>query len=327
MSENVPPSAAHGSSYDSGNGNGGATVGDDAKHSYAHINGQGAASSPVSSRGLHHAMTAEEHEVAKAAAKFGYGPLAHVSQQGGAFFPAFGGEMQPGLAPVAQIEQRRFANPAPLGLSAFALTTFVLSLINLQTRGVTAPNIVVAGAYAYGGLVQLLAGMWEMAVGNTFGATALSSYGGFWLSYAILLTPGGFEIASNTLSANGKEGFTNAQGFWLIGWFIFTTILCMLTLRSTLAFFSLFFLLDITFLLLAIGHFIQDNGNPTTSIIKTAGVFGILTAFVAWYNAFAGIADDSNSFFIAPVARFPWSAQPKGFVAGSGREKSEKEKV
>merc|ERR1711939_169464 len=102
------------------------------------------------------------------------------------------GEFQPGLHKPTT--ERKFANPAPLGLSAFALTTCVLSLINIGVRGVHEPNIVVALAFGYGGLVQLLAGMWEMAVGNTFGATALSSYGGFWLSLAIVLTPGGFEI-------------------------------------------------------------------------------------------------------------------------------------
>ena len=72
--------------------------------------------------------------------------------------PAFGGEFQPGL--YKPILHRKFANPAPLGLCAFALTTFVLSLINLKTRGVTEPNIVAAVALGYGGLVQLLAGMW-----------------------------------------------------------------------------------------------------------------------------------------------------------------------
>ncbi|KAI5287710.1 hypothetical protein KEM54_005807 [Ascosphaera aggregata] len=109
---------------------------------------------------LSQCMTPEEQQIAQAAAQFGYGPLAQVTQRKGAFYPAFGGEMQPGLMPAANIKQRKFGNPAPLGLCAFALTTFVLSLINLQTRGVTAPNIVVASAYAYGGFIQVLSGMW-----------------------------------------------------------------------------------------------------------------------------------------------------------------------
>ncbi len=102
-------------------------------------------------------MSADEHEVARAAARFGYGPLAHVDA-GEARLRPFGGEFQPGL--YKPVEKRKFANPAPLGLCAFALTTFVLSAINMNTRGLSAPNIVVALAFGYGGLVQLLAGMW-----------------------------------------------------------------------------------------------------------------------------------------------------------------------
>lgn len=108
---------------------------------------------------LSNQMTHEEHETARAAARFGYGPLAHVNTStAGERLPAFGGEFQPGT--YAPVKDRKFANPAPLGLSAFALTTFVLSLINMGTRNVAEPNIVVALAFGYGGLVQLLAGMW-----------------------------------------------------------------------------------------------------------------------------------------------------------------------
>lgn len=71
---------------------------------------------------------------------------------------ATGGSLQPGV--FRAYEHRKLANPAPLGLCAFALTTFVLSAVNMEARGVEEPNIVVPLAYAYGGLVQLLAGMW-----------------------------------------------------------------------------------------------------------------------------------------------------------------------
>jgi len=93
---------------------------------------------------------------------YGGNPLALLHTTKSARFPAFGGEMQPGLYKVTT--ERKFANPAPLGLSAFALTTFVLSLINIQTNGVTQPNVVLALAFAYGGFVQLLAGMWYVAL-------------------------------------------------------------------------------------------------------------------------------------------------------------------
>ena len=89
---------------------------------------------------------------------YGGNPLAHMNTGDSARFPAFGGEFQPGL--YRPTTQRKFANPAPLGLSAFALTTFVLSLINIGVRHVDEPNIVVGLAFGYGGLVQLCAGMW-----------------------------------------------------------------------------------------------------------------------------------------------------------------------
>lgn len=89
---------------------------------------------------------------------YGGNPLYHAHADNDARLAAFGGEFQPGL--YKPTEHRKFANPAPLGLSAFALTTFVLSLVNLQTRGVNEPNIALSLAYGYGGLVQLLAGMW-----------------------------------------------------------------------------------------------------------------------------------------------------------------------
>ncbi|KAK6615297.1 hypothetical protein ACHAPC_000388 [Botrytis cinerea] len=275
---------------------------------HAHINGGGVNSNPNAhiSRGY----------------DYGGNPLAHMNTGESARFPAFGGEFQPGL--YKPTTERKFANPAPLGLSAFALTTFVLSLINIGTAGVTTPSIVIALAFGYGGLVQLLAGMWEMAVGNTFGATALSSYGGFWISLAIVLTPGGFEIVSSyETTGSGVNDFNNAFGFFLMGWFIFTTILLLCTLRSTVAFFLLFFFLDLAFLCLGIGHLrASATGVALSGAIKAGGYFGIFAAFMAWYNALAGLADDSNSFFVIPVAHFPWSVKGR-----ERRGKTERETV
>jgi hypothetical protein len=243
---------------------------------------------------------------------YGGNPLAHINTGDSVRLAAFGGELQPGL--YKSTEKRKFANPAPLGLCGFALTTFLLSCINLGTKGLSEPNIVIGAAFAYGGLVQLLAGMWEMAVGNTFGATALSSYGGFWIGVAIILTPGGFEIMS-TLEADGPAPFMNSFSLYLFGWFIFTTILVFLTLKSTLAFFILFFTLDLAFLFLGLAYLYfttstvdgMTTGAPHTALLRTGGAFGIIAAFAAWYNAFAGMADSSNSFFLVPVVHFPWS--------------------
>lgn len=109
-------------------------------------------------------MTHEERETAKAAARFGYGPLAQVNTNE-ARLPPFGGEFQPGL--YKPVEGRKFGNPAPLGLCAFALTTFVLSAINMNAENITTPSIVIGAAFAYGGLVQLLAGMWYVSPPQT----------------------------------------------------------------------------------------------------------------------------------------------------------------
>jgi len=234
---------------------------------------------------------------------YGGNPLA--SNDPSKQLPAFGGYFQPGLYAAPN---KKFANPAPLGLSAFALTTFVLSLIQMGAKDLTEPNLVVAAAFGYGGLVQLLAGMWEMAVGNTFGATALSSYGGFWISFAIILTPGGFEIVSTLESSpGGVPEFLNSFGIFLMGWFIFTFLLLLCTLKSTVMFFLLFFWLDMAFLLLGIGYLQNDGKEPKKACIQAGGAFACLSAFWAWYNAFAGMADRTNSFVLVPVFHFPWS--------------------
>lgn len=248
-------------------------------------------------------MTKDERETAEAAARYGYGPLSKGNHLG-----AFGGS----FAPPAPSEPRKLANPAPLGLCGFALTTFVLSLINMEARGVpsSAPNLVVASAFGYGGLVQLLAGMWEVACGNTFGATALGSYGGFWISFAIIYTPGGFQIVSETVSKSSEMHLMDVVGFWLMGWWIFTTLLLMCTLKSSVVFFLLFFTLDLAFLFLGVGHLVTD-APPYIPLMKAGGFFGLLAAFLAWYTALAGIADKSNSPIKYPMFEFPWNESRK----------------
>lgn len=128
-----------------------------------------------------------------------------------------------------------------------------------------------------------------MAAGNTFGATAFGSYGGFWISFAVLQTPS-LGVAADYPGTQ----LNSALGFFLAGWFIFTTILLLCTLRSTIMFFLLFFTLDLTFLFLFCAEFAVVDGastSTTTRLTQTGGGFGILAAFFAWYNAWAGIAD------------------------------------
>jgi len=168
-----------------------------------------------------------------------------------------------------------------------------------------------------------------MAVGNTFGATALSSYGGFWIAYGILLTPNWNILGEGGPYEDPAMG-QSALAFFLTGWFIFTTILLLCTLRSTIMFFMLFFTLDLCFLMLACGTYATSSGAMETShtLHMAGGGFGMLAAFLAWYNAFAGIADSrlvllsphplwpsANMVFqqfLLPHPRFPLSLVRKG---------------
>jgi len=208
---------------------------------------------------------------------------------------------------------RQFANPAPLGLSGFALTTFVLSLINVQARSVTVPNVVIGLAFFYGGLAQFMAGMWEFACGNTFGALAFTSYGGFWMSFAAIFVPG-FDIIAGYADDPGQ--LTNALGHYLICWCIFTSFLCVGTLRTSVAFFGLFFTLALAFLFLAIGYYKAEN----LQLIKAGGYFGLFTALFAWYNACAGIWNTGNSWIVLPLGQFPWAEKGRAHIGRKPRK-------
>ncbi|TNY24244.1 GPR1/FUN34/yaaH family-domain-containing protein [Rhodotorula diobovata] len=225
---------------------------------------------------------------------------AYMSQDGGAPFDVRnitpGGHPLDRSQPAFPTYHRKFANPAPLGLCGFALTTFMLSLINMSARGVTVPNVVVGPALFYGGLAQLLAGMWEFASGNTFAATAFTSYGAFWLSYAFIVSPWSGIAAAY----EGNEAmFANGVAFFLFGWLIFSTIMLIASLRSSIALSSVFFFLVITLVLLGVSE-LGDVGN--SSAIHTAGgAFGMVTTALAWYVAAANLLTPDTSYFTLPV--------------------------
>ncbi|KAG8919411.1 hypothetical protein FRC01_001300 [Tulasnella sp. 417] len=196
---------------------------------------------------------------------------------------------QPGFP----VYHRKFGNPAPLGLFSFASTTLILSLYNVSARGITAPNVVVGMAIGVGGLCQLLAGMWEFATGNTFGATAFSSYGGFWLSFALIFWP-----SSGILAAyEGKpDELASALGIYLITWFVFTFIMFLATHKASVMLSSVFFFLFITFILLAAGEF-----TGKAIIHKAGGGFGIVTAMLAYYVGAAGLYTAETSYINLPT--------------------------
>jgi uncharacterized protein len=196
----------------------------------------------------------------------------------------------------AESRAAAIANPAPLGVSAFALTTFVLSASNagfILAQG-TGGAMVLGLALFYGGLVQLLAGMWEFRTGNTFGATVFSSYGAFWISLAFSLLPlfGGKSLAE-------LAGAT-AVGVYLLGWTIFTGYMFLGSMRTTGALMGIFVFLFLTFLFLTIGAL-----AGSTSMTQIGGWLGIITAIVAWYTAAAGVLAAVNSPIKLPT--FPMS--------------------
>ena len=180
------------------------------------------------------------------------------------------------------------ANPAPLGLAGFALTTFVLSMFNSGLVSNAGEPVVFGLALAYGGIAQLLAGMWEFRTGNTFGATAFASYGAFWLSYWALVT----FFAKSIPAANVGD----AVGLYLIAWGIFTSYMFIASLRTTGAVALVFILLAITYIVLGIG-----NAGGSTGIVKVGGWIGIATAIAAWYASFAEVTNATFGRVVLPT--------------------------
>lgn len=179
------------------------------------------------------------------------------------------------------------ANPAPLGLAGFAMTTFVLSMFNANLVDEKGVPVVLGLALAYGGIVQLLAGLWEFRTGNTFGAVAFCSYGGFWLSFWAL------EVFY-AKSIGGNVG--HAVGLYLYAWAIFTAYMMVAALRVSGAVLAVFVLLTATFILLAIGA----TGAHKT-VTHWGGYVGLATAAAAWYASFAMVLNSTFRRTVLPV--------------------------
>jgi succinate-acetate transporter protein len=203
--------------------------------------------------------------------------------------------MEAGTAPVREPAPSaevtggwRPADPGPLGLAGFAMTTFVLSMFNADWVSPNGEPVVLGLALAYGGIAQLLAGMWEFRTGNTFGAVAFSSFGAFWISFFVLVT---FNVGDIPEADAG-----HAIGLYLWAWAIFTTYMFVASLRTTGAVALVFFLLAITFILLAIG----DSGGHET-VTHWGGYIGVLTALAAWYASFAAVTNSTFGRTVLPV--------------------------
>ena len=183
------------------------------------------------------------------------------------------------------------ADPAPLGLAAFAMTTLVLSTFNAGLLDKSAEAVVLPLALFYGGLAQLLAGMWEFRRGNTFGATAFSSFGAFWLAFYGLIKDTLPGLTGSTAANTG-----NAVGLFLLLWGVFTAYMTIAALRVSKAVLAVFVTLAVTFVVLAIGSFAAND-----TITKVGGWLGLLTGLIAWYASFAGVAASTFGRPVVPT--------------------------
>jgi len=178
------------------------------------------------------------------------------------------------------------ADPAPLGLAAFALTTFLLSAVNAGWANNTSGLAWLGYALAYGGLIQLLAGMWEFRNRNVFGSTAFSTYGGFWIGL-------GLWVLLAHASAAQKD-----LGWILLAFAIFNTYMLIFSTQLNMAVFGVFLTLELTEIFLFIGAFAANS-----TIGKVGGYLGIITAFVAWYASAAGVINGMKGRVVLPVGK------------------------
>jgi uncharacterized protein len=175
-------------------------------------------------------------------------------------------------------------NPASLGLAGFALTTWLLSMINAGWFTGDAMGMVLAVAFAYGGTAQALAGLMEIPRGNTFGATAFLSYGAFWWSLALFV-----------LFLHEKVP-TAFIGWYLFLWGVFTLYMWVATWRSTRALQLVFFVLWITFFVLA-----ASEWTGLVWLHHAGGYCGLVTAVLAFYLSAAEIINEMHGRNVLPV--------------------------
>ena len=172
----------------------------------------------------------------------------------------------------------KVANPAPLGLAGFGMTTFILSAVNAGWIPRTAEPIFLTVALFYGGIAQILAGMWEFRTGNTFGATAFTSYGAFWIALASHVI-----FTTNKVISMGEMGGLGVAWF-LLAWTIFTFYMMIASFRTNKVLQWVFIALFVTFALLTLGAFAGSSGAWLGTL---GGYTGLVTALLAWYTSAA----------------------------------------
>ena len=212
--------------------------------------------------------------------------------------------------PAPTIYATAVADPAPLGLAAFALTTFLPSGHNASFI----PDVIWLGpALLYGGLAQLLAGMWEFRNRNVFSATAFATYGGFWLGLGTVVVPAGPPKLGAALDG---ANLPNALAWFLLAFAIFNFYMLLWSTRVNMAVFLVFLTLQITEVVLAVGFFREAHGD-SAYVLHAGGWIGIVTAAVAWYTSAAGVVNGMSPEPVVPVGKPLWGAVPLGSRRGS----------
>lgn len=211
-------------------------------------------------------------------------------------------DVAPTVQPTAV--QSAIADPAPLGLAGFALTTFLLSAKNADWMSHASGLAFLGYAFAYGGIVQLLAGMWEFRNRNVFGATAFATYGGFWIGlYFWVQNVGGGLLAKGDIAA-----FNHDLGWILLAFAVFNTYMLLMSTQVSLAVFLVFLTLELTEIVGAIANFDAGSHAAPTGAVKIAGYIGIVTAVCAWYASAAGVANGMGGKLRLPVGKPMMSA-------------------
>lgn len=219
---------------------------------------------------------------------------------------AFGGDFNPGLHLAPHL---KLGNATPMGLFAFATTTLILSFYNSNARGVSNHGAMLGVGLFYGGAIQVVAGVWELIIENSFGATVFTAYGGFWMSFSVL-TMKHFDIRS---AYTDPKEFDNALGLYFLAWAIVTSFFALMTLRSTVALFVLLFSSCLNFMLLAASNFCQASGNKVAgdNLLMAAGVIGCWVAMAAYYNGLSGLVKKENSWVNIRPVYMPGAIRPE----------------
>jgi succinate-acetate transporter protein len=192
----------------------------------------------------------------------------------------------------------KLANPAPLGLFGFALTTWLLSMVNAGLLPATSVPLVLAMAFAFGGLAQFCAGLMEMAKGNTFGFVAFCSYGAFWLSFGLFAKFFGDGVPPAAI------------GWYLLVWGFFTLAMWIGTFALNRALFLVFLALWPTFMLLGLAPLL---GLPALTTL--GGYGGLITALLAFYLGAAEIINEAHGRTVLPIGVHGAVYEPVGHPA------------